>query len=132
MAKDISKVRELAHPDNPATSRQLWFLHILTGLDTRGYSLTQLEAQGMIAKAKAEHDKSKAKAKKAAKPVKKVLTKVENTQTATMKGATKKKVTPVAQGNAPTVAEIMAAAAARGRAEVTKAVVNGGKAVNGK
>jgi hypothetical protein len=44
---------EIANPDAPATPRQLWALHLYTGTDTRGMTMTRAECSAAIAQAKA-------------------------------------------------------------------------------
>lgn len=44
----------IADPDAPATRRQLWALHLYTGLDTRDLVLTKGEASARIEAAKAK------------------------------------------------------------------------------
>lgn len=43
-------------PDGVATSRQLWALHCITKLDTRGWKITRRVASDLIGKAKAGDD----------------------------------------------------------------------------
>ncbi len=45
MVNEVIKIRK---PDLPATKRQLWYLHILTGNDTRQLELTVLQANEAI------------------------------------------------------------------------------------
>lgn len=53
----------LNNPGAPATSRQLWLLHILTKQDTRNLQLTMQQASDAIAQAKqGGNGKSKTKA----------------------------------------------------------------------
>lgn len=50
---------EIKYPDNPATSKQLWLLHLLTKEDTRNWKLTVKEASDKISELKSGTNKSK-------------------------------------------------------------------------